>query len=103
MYNLSLRTFPRVFCGNMATRRLFGVSFSLEIYYNYNSSVTCDGSICGLINSEMKVLQMEVKSLTEIVNILNNGLKTISHKEAKSGLRPHSFQMKRTHLSAVIV
>ena len=43
----------------------------------------CDQSFCGLINSEIKVLQTEVKSLSETVNILNNELKTISHKASK--------------------
>ena len=67
---------------NTATANTLQVSCSPEICYNYNSSSTCYQSFCGLINSEIEVLQTEVKSLTEIVNILNNELKTISQKEA---------------------
>ena len=50
---------------------------SREIFHNYNLSSACDRSYCDLINSEIKVLQSDVKCLTEIVNILNNELKTI--------------------------
>ncbi len=50
---------------------------SREIFRNYNLSSACDRSYCDLINSEIKVLQSDVKCLTEIVNILNNELKTI--------------------------
>ena len=50
---------------------------SREIFHNYNLSSACDRSYCDLINSEIKVLQSDVKCLTEIVNILNNELKTL--------------------------
>ena len=50
---------------------------SRETFHNYNLSSACDRSYCDLINSEINVLQSDLKSLTEIVNILNNELKTI--------------------------
>ncbi len=60
----------------MATVRWMDLRGSSEIFRNYNLSRACDRSYCDLINSEIKVLQSDVKCLTEIVNILNNDLKT---------------------------
>ena len=56
---------------------LLYVRASPEIFHNYALSSACDRSYCDLINSGIKVLQSDVKSLTEILNILNNELKTI--------------------------
>ncbi len=61
----------------METVQVFYVIASPEIFHNYNLSSACDRSYCDLVNSEIKVLQSDVKSLTEIVNIFNNELKTI--------------------------
>ncbi len=61
----------------MATVKVFYIGASPEIIPNYTLSSASDRSYCDLINSEIKVLQSDVKSLTEIVNILNNELKTI--------------------------
>ena len=58
-------------------RRSNVISGCREIFRNYNLSSACDGSYCDLINSEINVLQSDVKSLTEIVNILNYELKII--------------------------
>ena len=61
----------------MATVKVLYVVASPEIFHNYTLSSASDRSYCDLINGEIKVLQSDVKSLTEIVNILNNELKTI--------------------------
>lgn len=71
----------------MATANTLHVSGSPEIFRNHNLSSACDRSYCDLINSEIKVLQSDVKSLTEIVNVLNNELKTTCHKEVNKWLR----------------
>ncbi len=42
---------------------------SRDIFYTNNLSSASDRSYCDLTNSEIKVLQSDVKSLTEIVNI----------------------------------
>ena len=61
----------------MATVSGVYASASPEIFHHYTLSSASDRSYCDLINSEFKVLQSDVKYLTEIVNILNNELKTI--------------------------
>ena len=61
----------------MATVSVLYVIASPEMFHIYTLSSASDRSNCDLINSEIKVLQSDVKSLTEIVNILNNELKTI--------------------------
>ncbi len=61
----------------MATVKGCRIGASPEIFHNYTLSSASDRSYCDLINSEIKVLQSDIKSLTEIVNIFNNELKTI--------------------------
>ena len=77
---------PYDWCVNVVLQRFFTVTFL---------SSACDWSYCDLINSEFKVLQSDVKYLTEIVNILNNELKTICQKMAISGLGFQSTQRSR--------
>lgn len=70
----------------MATNTAPNISSS-KLLHNYSSTSACDRPHCSLVNSDIKDLQAEVKSLTEIVNILSNELKMISQQDSNKRTR----------------
>jgi hypothetical protein len=62
------------------------ISDSPEKINNPSVSSVSDQLYCELLKSEIKVLHSEVKSLTEIINILNSELKIICANNAASKL-----------------
>jgi TolA-binding protein len=73
----------------MATDTIPNTSSS-KLLHNYSSTSACDRPHCSLVYSEIKYLQAEVKSLSEIVNILSNERKMISQQESNKRTRTTS-------------
>ena len=70
----------------MATEAAPNISSS-KLLHNYSLTSACDRPHCSLVNSEIKDLQAEVKSLNEIVNILSNELKMLTQQESNKQTR----------------
>ena len=65
------------------------------IIENISVSGTCDRQYCEQLQSENQVLHKEVNSLTEIINLLNEELKTVCQSnEVSKSYTTHADRVK---------